>query len=78
MDLSTMMSKIDLHQYQAVKEFLNDIHQICLNALEYNPDKDQQSKQSCFIFARYIEIFSCYLLLLFKVHTWTQAKDFCV
>ena len=43
MDLSTMMSKIDLHHYQSVKEFLADIEQICLNALEYNPDKDPQS-----------------------------------
>ncbi|KAL4237041.1 ATPase AAA domain-containing protein 2 [Mactra antiquata] len=44
MDLSTMMSKIDLHHYQSVKEFLADINQICLNALEYNPDKDPQSR----------------------------------
>lgn len=44
MDLSTMMSKIDLHQYQSVKEFMEDIDQICLNALEYNPDKDPQSR----------------------------------
>ncbi|XP_053394851.1 ATPase family AAA domain-containing protein 2-like [Mercenaria mercenaria] len=44
MDLSTMMSKIDLHHYQSVKEFLADIEQICMNALEYNPDKDPQSR----------------------------------
>lgn len=44
MDLSTMMSKIDLHQYQSVKEFLEDIELICTNALEYNPDKDPQSR----------------------------------
>ena len=44
MDLSTMMSKIDLHQYQTVKAFLDDIDLICQNALEYNPDKDPQSK----------------------------------
>ncbi|XP_052256515.1 ATPase family AAA domain-containing protein 2-like isoform X2 [Dreissena polymorpha] len=44
MDLSTMMSKIDLHQYQSVQEFLGDIDLICLNALEYNPDKDPQSR----------------------------------
>lgn len=37
MDLSTMMSKIDLHKYQACKEFLDDIDLICANALEYNP-----------------------------------------
>ena len=39
-----MMSKIDLHQYQTVRDFLNDIELICRNALEYNPDKDPQSK----------------------------------
>ena len=39
-----MMSKIDLHQYQTVHDFLNDIELICRNALEYNPDKDPQSK----------------------------------
>ncbi|KAL3869832.1 hypothetical protein ACJMK2_042465 [Sinanodonta woodiana] len=44
MDLSTMMSKIDLHQYQCVKELLQDIDLICSNALEYNPDKDPQSR----------------------------------
>ncbi|XP_076098505.1 ATPase family AAA domain-containing protein 2-like isoform X2 [Mytilus galloprovincialis] len=39
MDLGTMMSKIDLHRYQTAKSFLDDISRICLNALEYNPDK---------------------------------------
>ena len=39
-----MMSKIDLHHYQCVREFMNDIDQITANALEYNPDKDPQSK----------------------------------
>lgn len=33
------MSKIDLHRYQTVKAFLDDINLICSNALEYNPDK---------------------------------------
>ena len=37
MDLSKMMAKIDLHQYQSCKEFLDDIDLICANALEYNP-----------------------------------------
>ena len=37
MDLSTIMSKIDLHQYQTCAEFLADIDLICSNALEYNP-----------------------------------------
>uniref|UniRef100_A0A8C5MX23 ATPase family AAA domain-containing protein 2 n=1 Tax=Leptobrachium leishanense TaxID=445787 RepID=A0A8C5MX23_9ANUR len=40
MDLSTILSKIDLHKYQTVKEFLKDVDLICSNALEYNPDKD--------------------------------------
>ena len=40
MDLSTMMSKIDLHKYETVKEFISDLDQICKNALEYNPDTD--------------------------------------
>ncbi|XP_053322453.1 ATPase family AAA domain-containing protein 2 [Spea bombifrons] len=40
MDLSTVISKIDLHKYQTVKEYLKDIDLICSNALEYNPDKD--------------------------------------
>ena len=42
MDLSTMMSKIDLHKYSTVAEFLADIDLICSNALEYNPDRDPQ------------------------------------
>ncbi|MEE6463204.1 hypothetical protein FKM82_005816 [Ascaphus truei] len=40
MDLSTVISKIDLHKYQTVKEYLRDVDLICSNALEYNPDKD--------------------------------------
>ena len=40
MDLSTVMTKIDTHQYLTVKDFLVDIDLICNNALEYNPDKD--------------------------------------
>ncbi|KAG9478681.1 hypothetical protein GDO78_012370 [Eleutherodactylus coqui] len=40
MDLSTVISKIDLHKYQTVEEYLKDIDLICSNALEYNPDKD--------------------------------------
>ena len=44
MDLSTMMSRIDLHKYQCVKEFMADIELICSNALEYNPDKDPQGQ----------------------------------
>ncbi len=44
MDFSTMMSKIDLHQYQTVKSFLDDIDLIVRNALEYNPDSDVHGK----------------------------------
>ena len=44
MDLSTMMSKIDLHQYTTVKAFTDDINLICSNALEYNPDRDPAGK----------------------------------
>ncbi|XP_040210857.1 ATPase family AAA domain-containing protein 2 isoform X2 [Rana temporaria] len=40
MDLSTVISKIDLHKYHTVNEYLKDIDLICSNALEYNPDKD--------------------------------------
>jgi len=42
MDLSTMMTKIDLHKYQTVQQFQDDIELICCNALEYNPDRDPQ------------------------------------
>ncbi|XP_062347452.1 ATPase family AAA domain-containing protein 2 [Cinclus cinclus] len=40
MDLSTVLSKIDMHQYQTARDFLKDIDLICSNALEYNPVKD--------------------------------------
>lgn len=40
MDLSTVLSKIDLHQYGTVTEFLQDVDLIWQNALEYNPDRD--------------------------------------
>lgn len=40
MDLSTVLSKVDLHQYGSVKEFLQDVDLIWQNALEYNPDRD--------------------------------------
>lgn len=44
MDLSTVLSKIDLHQYGTVKEFLEDTDLISQNALEYNPDRDPSGK----------------------------------
>ncbi|XP_041263471.1 ATPase family AAA domain-containing protein 2 isoform X2 [Onychostruthus taczanowskii] len=40
MDLSTVLSKIDMHQYSTARDFLKDIDLICSNALEYNPTKD--------------------------------------
>ncbi|KAM8796701.1 ATPase family AAA domain-containing protein 2-like [Eudromia elegans] len=40
MDLSTIASKIDLHQYLTAGDFLKDIDLICSNALEYNPDRE--------------------------------------
>ncbi|KFP72297.1 ATPase family AAA domain-containing protein 2, partial [Apaloderma vittatum] len=40
MDLSSVLSKIDLHQYLTANDFLKDIDLICSNALEYNPDRD--------------------------------------
>ncbi|XP_035020238.2 ATPase family AAA domain-containing protein 2 isoform X1 [Hippoglossus stenolepis] len=45
MDLSTVLSKIDLHRYGAVKEFLQDVDLIWQNALEYNPDRDPSDRQ---------------------------------
>uniref|UniRef100_A0A8C5TSN4 ATPase family AAA domain-containing protein 2 n=1 Tax=Malurus cyaneus samueli TaxID=2593467 RepID=A0A8C5TSN4_9PASS len=40
MDLSTVLSKIDMHKYPTARDFLKDIDLICSNALEYNPVKD--------------------------------------
>ncbi|KAK7081664.1 ATPase AAA domain-containing protein 2, partial [Halocaridina rubra] len=44
MDLETMMTKIDQHQYESAQEFLQDIDLICNNALEYNPDRNPEDK----------------------------------
>uniref|UniRef100_A0ABM5GL25 ATPase family AAA domain-containing protein 2B isoform X2 n=1 Tax=Pogona vitticeps TaxID=103695 RepID=A0ABM5GL25_9SAUR len=44
MDLSTIISKIDKHNYLTAKDFLIDVDLICSNALEYNPDKDPGDK----------------------------------
>ncbi|XP_076188816.1 ATPase family AAA domain-containing protein 2B isoform X3 [Aptenodytes patagonicus] len=44
MDLSTVITKIDKHNYVTAKDFLTDIDLICSNALEYNPDKDPGDK----------------------------------
>ncbi|KAL0171452.1 hypothetical protein M9458_031763, partial [Cirrhinus mrigala] len=40
MDLSTVLSKIDLHKYETVAAYLQDVDLIWQNALEYNPDRD--------------------------------------
>uniref|UniRef100_A0A8C0B1C9 ATPase family AAA domain-containing protein 2 n=1 Tax=Buteo japonicus TaxID=224669 RepID=A0A8C0B1C9_9AVES len=40
MELSTVVTKIDLHQYLTARDFLQDINLICTNALEYNSAKD--------------------------------------
>ncbi|XP_060937855.1 ATPase family AAA domain-containing protein 2-like [Limanda limanda] len=45
MDLSTVLSKIDLHRYGAVKEFVQDVDLIWQNALEYNPERDPSGRQ---------------------------------
>lgn len=52
MDLSTVVAKIDTHQYLTAKDFLVDIDLICNNALEYNPDKDPGGEEEnvCFKF----------------------------
>ena len=47
MDLSTVITKIDKHNYLTAKDFLTDIDLICSNALEYNPDKDPGGKDLC-------------------------------
>ncbi|XP_044214313.1 ATPase family AAA domain-containing protein 2-like isoform X2 [Thunnus albacares] len=45
MDLSTVLTNIDLHKYWTVKEFLQDVDLIWQNALEYNPDRDPSDRQ---------------------------------
>ncbi|PIK39842.1 putative ATPase family AAA domain-containing protein 2 [Apostichopus japonicus] len=45
MDLSTMMNKINMHEYTSAKDFLVDIDLITSNALEYNPDQDPSDRQ---------------------------------
>ncbi|KAM9436038.1 ATPase family AAA domain-containing protein 2 isoform 1-T1 [Clarias gariepinus] len=44
MDLSTVLTKIDLHKYVTVKDYLHDVDLIWKNALEYNPDKDPSDR----------------------------------
>ncbi|XP_027757727.1 ATPase family AAA domain-containing protein 2-like isoform X1 [Empidonax traillii] len=42
MDLSTVLSKIDMHQYLTAEDFLKDIDLICSNALQYNSYKSPE------------------------------------
>ncbi|XP_060756226.1 ATPase family AAA domain-containing protein 2-like [Neoarius graeffei] len=44
MDLSTVLTKIDLHKYVTVKDYLHDVDLIWKNALEYNPDIDPSDR----------------------------------
>ena len=44
MDLETMMSKIDRHEYVCAKDFLSDIDKIRENALEYNPNHSAEGE----------------------------------
>uniref|UniRef100_A0A673J2N2 ATPase family AAA domain-containing protein 2 n=1 Tax=Sinocyclocheilus rhinocerous TaxID=307959 RepID=A0A673J2N2_9TELE len=44
MDLSTVHSKIDLHKYETVAAYLQDVDLIWQNALEYNPDRDPSDR----------------------------------
>ncbi|XP_050988099.1 ATPase family AAA domain-containing protein 2-like isoform X2 [Labeo rohita] len=44
MDLSTVLSKIDLHKYETVAAYLQDVDLIWQNALEYNPDRDPSDR----------------------------------
>ena len=44
MDLTTIMHKIDCHQYSTCEQFLADVDLITSNALKYNPDRDPMDK----------------------------------
>lgn len=55
MDLSAVMTKIDLHKYVTVKDFLHDVDLIWKNALEYNPDKDPSGKVLGLLVVLYID-----------------------
>uniref|UniRef100_A0A672S375 ATPase family AAA domain containing 2 n=1 Tax=Sinocyclocheilus grahami TaxID=75366 RepID=A0A672S375_SINGR len=46
MDLSTVLSQIDLHKYETVVAYLKDVDLIWQNALEYNPDRDPSGRLS--------------------------------
>lgn len=65
MDLSTVITKIDKHNYLTAKDFLTDIDLICSNALEYNPDKDPGGK-NLLLFGPCRPETSSHMLLLFR------------
>lgn len=44
MDLTTIMNKIDCHQYSTCAQYLADVDLIMSNALKYNPDRDPMDK----------------------------------
>lgn len=44
MDLETMMTKIDRHEYICAQDFLKNIDMICANALEYNPNHSAEDQ----------------------------------
>lgn len=43
-DLETMMTKIDRHEYTCAQDFLADIDLIVANALEYNPNHSPEDQ----------------------------------
>jgi len=65
MDLSAMMTKIDLHKYTTVQQFQHDIELICCNALEYNPDRDPQG-----LYQYLILLITVILKILYVALTW--------
>lgn len=44
MDLTTILQKINCHQYSTCAQYLADIDLITSNALKYNPDRDPMDK----------------------------------
>lgn len=69
MDLSTVITKIDKHNYLTAKDFLTDIDLICSNALEYNPDKDPGGK-IYFIFS--LSKLKAWYSIKYSVTIWTS------
>lgn len=70
MDLETMMTKIDHHQYECAQDFLRDIDLICTNALEYNPDRNPEGKADgdvLLISHLYLSLLSCSLSSLLSL-----------